>query len=132
MIKKIILDYINQVEEATQDEIEIIQKRLLGCFAFCDTLLDVKTSIENIFNVPVVKIEKQEDKYKVVVEGHLTRCKLSALGEVLNKLGESYGIKGIALDTVYIPICDIVKIRKSDLLYMEETLQTGHEMERFC
>lgn len=131
-MKQAIMDYINQVEEATQDEMEIIQKRLLGCFAFCDTLLEVKATIENIFNVPVVKIEKQEEHYKVVVEGHLTRCKLSALGEVLNKLGESHGIKGIALDTVYIPICDIIKIRNSDLPYIDETLQTGHKMERFC
>lgn len=129
-MKQAIIDYINQVEEATEEELEILYKRLLGCFAFNDTLQEVKETIENVFNVPVIKIELMEDRYKLVVEGHLTRCKLSALGEVLNKLGEKHGLRGIATDTVQIPLSDIEKL--SPIKYKDETLTTGHMMERFC
>lgn len=124
-----LLDYINQVEEATQEEMEVIYKRLLGCFAFNDTLQEVKETIENVFNVPVVKIELLENEYKLVVEGHLTRCKLSAFGEVLNKLGEKHGLRGVATDTVQIPLSDIEKL--SPIKYKEETLTTNHSMERY-
>ena len=125
-----LLDYINQVEEATQEEMEVIYKRLLGCFAFNDTLQEVRETIENVFNVPVIKIELMEDRYKLVVEGHLTRCKLSAFGEVLNKLGEKHGLRGIAMDTVQIPLSDIEKL--SPIKYKDEILTTNHVMERFC
>lgn len=125
-----LLDYINQVEEATQEEMEVIYKRLLGCFAFNDTLQEVKETIENVFNVPVIKIELMKGTYRLVVEGHLTRCKLSAFGEVLNKLGEKHGLRGIATDTVQIPLSDIEKL--SPIKYKNETLTTGHIMERFC
>ena len=129
-MKQAIIDYINQVEETTEEEMEIIYKRLLGCFAFNDTLQEVKETIENVFNVFVVKIELIENKYKLVIEGHLTRCKLSAFGEVLNKLGEKHGLRGIAMDTVQIPLSDIEKL--SPIKYKDETLTTGHIMERFC
>lgn len=129
-MKQEIIDYINQVEEATQEELEILYKRLLGCFAFNDTLQEVKETIENVFNVPVIKIELMEDRYKLVVEGHLTRCKLSALGEVLNKLGETHGLRGIAMDTVQISLSDIEKL--SPIKYKDEILTTNHMMERFC
>ena len=125
-----LLDYINQVEEATQEEMEVIYKRLLGCFAFNDSLQDVRKTIENVFNVPVIKIELMEDRYKLVVEGHLTRCKLSAFGEALDKLGETYGIQATAMDTVQIPLSDIEKL--SPIKYKDETLTTNHVMERFC
>lgn len=129
-MKQAIIDYINQVEEATQEEMEVIYKRLLGCFAFNDTLQEVKETIENVFNVPVVKIVLLENRYKLVVEGHLVRCELSAFGEVLNKLGEKHGLKGIAMDTVRIPLSDIEKL--SPIKYKDETLTTNHMMERFC
>ena len=125
-----LLDYINQVEEATQEEMEVIYKRLLGCFAFNDTLQEVKETIENIFNVPVVKIVLLENKYKLVIEGHLVRTELSAFGEVLNKLGEKHGLCGIAMDTIQIPLSDIEKL--SPIKYKDETLTTNHVMERFC
>lgn len=125
-----LLDYINQVEEATQEEMEVIYKRLLGCFAFNDTLQEVKETIENIFNVPVIKIALLENEYKLVVEGHLVRTELSAFGEVLNKLGEKHGLSGIAMDTIQIPLSDIEKL--SPIKYKNETLTTGHIMERFC
>ena len=125
-----LLDYINQVEEATQEEMEVIYKRLLGCFAFNDSLQDVRKTIEKVFNVPVIKIELMKGIYKLVVEGHLTRCKLSAFGEVLNKLGEKHGLRGIATDTVQIPLSDIEKL--SPIKYKDETLTTNHVMERFC
>ena len=79
-MKQAIIDYINQVEETTEEEMEVIYKRLLGCFAFSDTLQEVKETIEHVFNVPVIKIELMKSRYKLVVEGHLTRCKLSAFG----------------------------------------------------
>ena len=129
-MKQAIIDYINQVEEATQEEMEVIYKRLLGCFAFNDTLQEVKETIEHVFNVPVVKIVLLENKYKLVVEGHLVRCELSAFGEVLNKLGEKHGLKGIAMDTVQIPLSDIEKL--SPIKYKDEILTTNHMMERFC
>ena len=129
-MKQAIIDYINQVEEATQEEMEVIYKRLLGCFAFNDTLQEVKETIENVFNVPVVKIELLENQYKLVIEGHLVRTELSAFGEVLNKLGEKHGLKGIAMDTVQIPLSDIEKL--SPIKYKDETLTTNHMMERFC
>lgn len=129
-MKQAIIDYINQVEETTQEEMEIIYKRLLGCFAFNDTLQEVKETIENVFNVPVVKIELMKGTYKLVVEGHLTRCKLSTFGEVLNKLGEKHGLRGIAMDTVQIPLSDIEKL--SPIKYKDEILTTNHMMERFC
>ena len=125
-----LLDYINQVEEATQEEMEVIYKRLLGCFAFNDSLQEVKETIENVFNVPVIKIELMEGRYKLVVEGHLTRCKLSAFGEVLNELGEKHGLRAVTMDTVQIPISDIEKL--SPIKYKDEILTTGHMMERFC
>ena len=125
-----LLDYINQVEEATQEEMEVIYKRLLGCFAFNDTLKEVKETIENIFNVPVVKIELLKNEYKLVIEGHLMRTKLSAFGEALNILGEKQGVIGIAIDTVKIPLSDIEKL--SPIKYKDEILTTNHAMERFC
>ena len=42
-----IIDYIKQVEETTQEEMEITYKRLLGCFAFNDTLQEVKEIIHD-------------------------------------------------------------------------------------
>ena len=125
-----IIDYINQVEETTKEEMEIIYKRLLGCFAFNDTLQEVKETIENIFNVPVIKIVLLENEYKLVIEGHLVRTKLSAFGEVLNKLGEKHGLRGIIMDTVQIPLSDIEKL--SPIKYKDEILTTNHAMERFC
>ncbi len=106
---------------------EIIYKRLLGCFAFNDTLQE---AIENVFNVPVVKMVLLENEYKLVIEGHLVRTELSAFGEVLNKLGEKHGLRGIAIDTVQIPLSDIEKL--SPIKYTDEILTTNHMMERFC